>query len=535
MSKEAKMRESLTGPGGTILIDGNKLTLEDVEQIACNYAPVALSKQAVEQLTRSRKVVDKVVQSGQAIYGVTTGFGKFKDVFIKPEDSNKLQRNLLLSHAAGVGPLFDTKVVRAAMLLRANALAKGYSGIRVEVVELLLQCLNKRVHPLIPQQGSLGASGDLAPLAHLALVLIGEGKAEYAGQILTGKAALAAAQLSPLNLGAKEGLALLNGTQIMSALGTLIVLEAERLTKLADIIGAMSLEAQLGSAKAFKENIQRVRPHPGQAASAANLRELLKDSAIVKSHADCPMVQDAYSLRCMPQVHGASRQALQHAREVFQIEINSATDNPLVFEDEILTGGNFHGQPLAIVLDYLAVAVSELANISERRTERLVNPALSNGLPPFLTKYGGLNSGFMIAQYTAAALVSENKSLAHPASVDSIPTSANQEDHVSMGVTAGRKTAAILENVQSVLAIELLCAAQGLDFRMHDDKVRSNSCEHSLLQPGPGVLAAYEVVRQHIQFLEYDRELHLDISLAQELIRSGTLLTAVEKAIGTLN
>ncbi|HEY9793182.1 MAG TPA: histidine ammonia-lyase [Candidatus Obscuribacterales bacterium] len=522
-------------PGPTILIDGNSLKLEDVERVARDRNPVGLSKTAIHQIKQSRKVVDSVVESGAAIYGVTTGFGKFKDIFIKPEDSRILQRNLLLSHAAGVGDCFDTSIVRAALLLRANALAKGYSGIRSEVVELLLECLNKGVHPRVPQQGSLGASGDLAPLAHLALVLIGAGEAEYQGRLMPGQEAMHAAGLEPIDLQAKEGLALLNGTQIMSAMGTLIILEAERLARLADVIGAMSLEAQLGSAKAFKENIQNVRPHPGQIDSARNLRELLKDSAIVASHADCPMVQDAYSLRCMPQVHGATRQALRHAREVFEIEINSATDNPLVFSDEILTGGNFHGQPLAIVLDYLAVAIAELANISERRTERLVNPTLSNGLPAFLTKYGGLNSGFMIAQYTAAALVSENKSLAHPASVDSIPTSANQEDHVSMGATAGRKASAILANVRHVLAIELLCASQGLDFRMHDDTVRSGGCEHSRLLPGPGVLAAYETVRKHIPFLEYDRELHLDISKAAELVSSGAVLTAVEAAIGSLN
>jgi histidine ammonia-lyase len=522
-------------PGAAIAIDGNSLHIEDVERVAVQGTQVKLSEAAVGQLERSRAVIQSVVESGQAIYGVTTGFGKFKDIFIKPEDSRSLQRNLLLSHAAGVGDCFKTEVVRAALLLRANALAKGYSGIRPSVVSLLLDCLNKGVHPRVRQQGSLGASGDLAPLAHLALVIIGEGEAEFGGEIMPGAKALAAAGLTPINLEAKEGLALLNGTQIMSSLGTLLILEAERLAKLADIVGAMSLEAQLGSSRAFSENIQRVRPHPGQIASAFNLRELLKDSAIVASHADCPRVQDAYSLRCMPQVHGATRQALKHAREVFEIEINSATDNPLVFEDDILTGGNFHGQPLAIALDYLAIAIAELANISERRTERLVNPTLSNGLPAFLTKYGGLNSGFMIAQYTAAALVSENKVLAHPASVDSIPTSANQEDHVSMGAHSGRKAMTILENSRRVLAIELLCAAQGLDFRMHDDRVRSDGCEHSRLLPGPGVLAAYETVRSQIPFLEYDRELHLDISKAEQLISSGAVLRAVEDAIGSLN
>lgn len=522
-------------PGPTINIDGNSLTLQDVENVARRRDPVSLSQSALAQIERSRALVESLVKTGEPIYGVTTGFGKFKDITIRPEDSRKLQRNLLVSHAAGTGPNFDTEIVRAAVLLRANALAKGFSGVRTEVVNLLLSLLNNGIHPCIPQQGSLGASGDLAPLAHLALVLIGEGEAELGGRVMPGAQALAETGLKPAVLEAKEGLALTNGTQIMSAMGALIVLEAERLARVADVIGAMSLEAQLGSVRAFHERIQEVRPHPGQIASAANLRRLLQDSGIVASHAHCPMVQDAYSLRCMPQVHGASRQAFLHARDVFEIEVNSATDNPLVFEDRVLYGGNFHGQPLAIVLDYLAIALSELANISERRTERLVNPALSNGLPAFLTKYGGLNSGFMIAQYTAAAIVSENKSLAHPASVDSIPTSANQEDHVSMGCTAGRKAYSILGNLKKVLAIELLCAAQGLDFRMHEDTVCNMGSEHSPLLPGPGVLAAHQLVRRHVPFLDEDRELHIDLKAAEALIASGELLKTVEQSIGSLN
>jgi histidine ammonia-lyase len=533
MLKQAAKPDTIPAP--PLNIDGNSLTLEDIEAVALRRTSVKLSSGALDQIERSRALIEQIITTGEPIYGVTTGFGKFKDVTIKPEDTRKLQRNFLMSHAAGTGPNFDEQVVRAAVLLRANALAKGFSGIRHEVVTLLLECLNKGIHPCIPQQGSLGASGDLAPLAHLALVLIGEGQAEVNGKIVSGKEALVDAGLQPVTLEAKEGLALTNGTQIMSALGALIIVEAERLAKLSDLIGAMSLEAQLGSVRAFNERIHEVRPHPGQIASAANLRRLLADSTIVASHANCPMVQDAYSLRCMPQVHGASRQAFRHAREVFEIEINSATDNPLVFEDTVMFGGNFHGQPLAIVLDYLSIALSELANISERRTERLVNPALSNGLPAFLTKYGGLNSGFMIAQYTAASIVSENKSLAHPASVDSIPTSANQEDHVSMGATAGRKAYAILANVRRVMAIELLCASQGLDFRMTEDTVCNVGSEHSPLLPGPGVLAAHKLVRKHIPFLEEDRELHKDIATAERLIASGELLNAVEQAIGELN
>jgi histidine ammonia-lyase len=521
-------------PAPSVVIDGNSLSLEDVEQVALEGRGAKLSEGALGQIKQSRAVVENLVKTGQAIYGVTTGFGKFKDVLIKPEDSVKLQRNLIVSHATGVGPDFDEAVVRAVLLLRANALAKGFSGVRPQVVELLLDCLNQGVHPCVPQQGSLGASGDLAPLAHLALVLIGEGKAYYKGSVLPGKEALQQAGLQPVVLEAKEGLALTNGTQIMTAIGSLIVVEADRLAKLADVIGAMSLEAQLGSERAFVDRIHDVRPHPGQIASAANLRQLLKNSEIVASHADCPMVQDAYSLRCMPQVHGASRQAFKHAREVFEIEVNAATDNPLVFEDRVLYGGNFHGQPLAIVLDYLSIALSELANISERRTERLVNPALSNGLPPFLTKHGGLNSGFMIAQYTAAALVSENKSLAHPASVDSIPTSANQEDHVSMGATAARKAKMIMHNLHNVLAIELLCAAQGLDYRMNNGTVCSGGGKHSKLKPGPGVLAAYEAIREVVPFLDEDRELHKDIAAAAQLVSSGKLLAAVESAAGKL-
>lgn len=521
-------------PAPTLYIDGNNLQLEDVERVARAESIVKLSDGAVSQLAASRKVVERLVESGDAIYGVTTGFGKFKDVHINSADSEKLQRNLLLSHAAGTGPTFDAGAVRAIMLLRANALAKGYSGIRTEVVQLLLDCLNKGVHPCVPEQGSLGASGDLAPLAHLALVLIGEGEAEYDGTRHAGAEALRAAGLAPVSLAAKEGLALTNGTQLMAALGSLIVVEAERMAKVADIIGAMSLEAQLGSVRAFNERIHEIRPHPGQIASASNLRRLLADSSIMASHANCPMVQDAYSLRCMPQVHGASRQAFRHAREVFEIEVNSATDNPLVFEENVLYGGNFHGQPLAIVLDYLSIALAELANIAERRIERLVNPALSNGLPPFLTKYGGLNSGYMIAQYTAASLVSENKSLAHPASVDSIPTSANQEDHVSMGAIAARKARSILHNLRKVLAIELLCAAQGLDFRITEVTRCNVGGNHTQALPGPGVVAAHKLVREHITFLEEDRPLYIDMRTAEHLITSGELLRTVESTIGSL-
>lgn len=520
----------------TLLIDGNSLRLEDLEAVARGSVSVKLSDQARVQLAASRQVVERILSSGQAVYAITTGFGKFKDVRIPPEDSRKLQRNLILSHAAGVGPAFDRQVVRLVILLRANALAKGYSGIRTDVVDLLLGCLNNGVHPVIPEQGSLGASGDLAPLAHMALVVIGEGEAEWQGRLISGRAALDAAGLKPIVLEAKEGLALINGTQIMAALGSLVLLEAERLAKVADIVGAMSLEAQLGSPRPFAPEVHRVRPHPGQIESAANLRLLLADSGLVESHRDCPLVQDAYSLRCMPQVHGASRQAFKHARAVLEIEINSATDNPLIFDDGAISAGNFHGQPLAFVMDYAAIALSELANISERRVERLVNPALSNGLPAFLTEHGGLNSGLMLAQYTAASLVSENKSLAHPASVDSIPTSANQEDHVSMGTISCRKARMILNNVRKVLAIELMCAAQGLDFRLGNGyrHKHEQTCAVEGALPGPGITAAYKLVREHIPHLEEDREIHHDINTAERLIASGDLISYVESALGQL-
>lgn len=512
-----------------IALDGHGLDLQAVASVADRRAQVRLSPAAEEQLAASRRVIEDTLASRAVVYGVTTGFGKFKDTYIEPEDSKVLQRNLILSHAAGVGPHLDTRTVRAIMLLRANALAKGHSGIRPEVVQLLIACLNRGVHPLVPEQGSVGASGDLSPLAHLALVLIGCGQAELDRERLPGAEALSRAGLKPVELQAKEGLALTNGTQFMTALGVLSLLSAEQMARTADLIGAMSLEALLGTASAFAEPIQRVRPHRGQADSAYNLRQLLADSTIMESHRDCRQVQDAYSLRCMPQVHGASRQAFAHARSVLEVEVNSATDNPLVFAEGILSGGNFHGQPVALALDYMAIALAELASISERRTERLVNPALSNGLPPFLTSFGGLNSGFMVAQYTAAALVSENKALCHPASVDSIPTSANQEDHVSMGPIAARKARQILDNLKKVLAIELLCACQGLDFRMRD-----LASAGSPVAAGRGVRAAHKVAREKIPHMDEDKELYIDIDAAVELVASGKLLDAASAACGEL-
>jgi histidine ammonia-lyase len=523
-----------------IFIDGNGLSLEDVRAVAARELEVDLSESAHGQIADSRKIVEEMLSERKVVYGITTGFGKFKDVYIPPEDSLKLQKNFLLSHAVGVGPNLSSPEVRAIMLLRANALAKGYSGIRNRVIRLLLDMLNKGVHPLIPEQGSVGASGDLAPLAHLGLVLIGEGEAEYHGKVYDGREALTRAGLRPVILKAKEGLALTNGTQVMTAIGSLVLNEALNIAKVADIIGAMSLEALLGTKTAFDPQVHKIRPHKGQMASARNLRLLVADSDLMESHKFCGMVQDAYSLRCMPQVHGASRQALTHARDVLEIEINSATDNPLIFESGVISAGNFHGQPVALVMDYVSIALAELANISERRTERLVNPSLSNGLPPFLILNGGLHSGFMIAQYTAAALVSENKSLAHPASVDSIPTSANQEDHVSMGTIGARKARSILKNLKYVLAIELLCAAQGLDLRTGRYKsgdghaFAPDGIETKSQTPGKGVDAAYDLVREHISHLSRDRFIKADIETAFNLIDSGDLLAAVEDVIGQL-
>jgi histidine ammonia-lyase len=517
-----------------VVVDGDSLTLENVRAVASQRARVELNGESLERLKESRQRVETVIAEGRVVYGLTTGFGKFKDVYVPPEEARALQRNFLLSHAAGVGKPFDAETLRALILLRANALAKGYSGIRPVVVKLLLDLLNAGVYPVVPEQGSVGASGDLAPLAHLSLVLIGEGEAVYEGQTMSGLEALQKAKLAPVQLEAKEGLALTNGTQAMTAIGVLTLLEAFRLAKFADIIGAMSLEALLGSERAFAAEVQSIRPHPGQKDSARNLRTLLQGSQLILSHANCAQVQDAYSLRCMPQVHGASRQAFEHAKEVLEIEINSATDNPLVFNDNIISAGNFHGQPVAVVMDYVAVALAELANISERRTERLVNPALSNGLPPFLTARGGLHSGLMMAQYTAAALVSENKSLAHPASVDSIPTSANQEDHVSMGTIAARKARMILENVRKVFAIELLCAAQALDFRTGKALHSEGEWLMPGVPPGKGVVAAYGQFRSHISHMDADRAIYLDIREAEDLLRGEELLSAVEKAVGPL-
>jgi histidine ammonia-lyase len=477
-----------------IELDGNSLTLTQTAAIAAGEQ-ATLATAARARVEQSRQFVEQLIARGEVVYGINTGFGALSEVTIPVGELRELQVNLVRSHACGVGEPLPEPVVRAMLAHRANVLAKGYSGCRLVVIETLLALLNAGVHPVIPSRGSVGASGDLAPLAALALVTIGEGEAFYQGERLPGGGALRRAGVAPLQLEAKEGLALLNGTQAMTAVGGLALYEAARLTEAADVIGALTLEALKGTPAAFDEKIHAVRPHAGQRMSAARLRALLAGSEIRESHRDKaadPRVQDAYALRCMPQVHGAVRDALTHACGIVEIEINSATDNPLVFVEagEVLSGGNFHGEPVSLALDYAAVAIADLATISERRVERLVNPQLS-GLPAFLSPHPGTNSGLMIAQVTAAALIAENNVLAHPASVFTLPTSANKEDHVSMGMTAALKLAQIVRNVETVLAIELLCAAQGLEFLKP-------------LKSSPPLQAVYERVRALVPPLEKD-------------------------------
>ena len=505
-----------------VKIDGNSLTIDEVVRVSRNFEDVELRKEAFPAIERSRKYVEKVLAEKRVVYGITTGVGELANTWISTEDAEKMQENLIRSHATSVGEPFSEDIVRGVILLRANALAKGFSGIRVSIIELLLRLLGKRIYPYIPRQGSVGASGDLSPLAHLALVLMGEGECIVDGARSPSIHALHAAGLEPVTLQPKEGLALINGTQIMSSLGCLAVDDAEKLLKHAQIAGAMSLEALKGTSKAYDPRIHAVRPHPGQVRCAANMRRLIEGSGIIASHADCEKVQDAYTLRCIPQVYGAVMDTIEYVKNVFSVEINSATDNPLIFTDpeEAISGGNFHGEPLAFVLDFLGIAMAEIGNISERTADRLVNPHVS-GLPPFLAENSGLNSGYMIAQYTAAALVSENKILAHPAGVDSIPTSAGQEDHVSMGPIAGRHAVDIIRNVEQIIAIEMLAAAQGIDFQAG-------------LKPGKATGAAWREIRKHIAHLDDDRVMYVDMEKMLGLIKDGTILKAVEKVSGRL-
>ncbi len=500
-----------------VILTGQDLTLEEFALVCREDAPVALSEEAKRNIAESRKVVDQIVSEGRVVYGVTTGFGKFSDVVISCDECKLLQKNLIVTHAVGAGDPFPRDAARGMLLLRINNMAKGFSGCRMEVVETLIDMLNKGVTPVIPQKGSLGASGDLAPLAHMVLPMIGLGKAEYRGEVLDGAEAMKRAGIPVVELSAKEGLALINGTPAMTSTGALTTYDALKLLKVADIAAALSFEAQNGVTDALDERIHVIRPHKGQMDTARILLQLLKGSKNTSRQGEI-RVQDAYSLRCVPQIHGASKDAINFVKQKVEIEINSVTDNPIILKDTLegISGGNFHGQPMALPFDFLGIAVAELADVSERRIERLVNPALS-GLPAFLTENGGVNSGFMIVQYSAAALVSENKVLAHPASVDSIPSSANQEDHVSMGTIAARKAREILGNTRRVLAMELMCVCQAIDMR--GDKGM-----------GAGTKPAYDTIRALVKKLEEDRPLYEDINLCESTILDGSLVSHVEDA-----
>jgi histidine ammonia-lyase len=506
-----------------IVLNGENLTLDQFIKGVRSGNYILLSEDAEKRVINARRMIADALNSKRIIYGLTTGFGALSDVVISEEQTKLLQKNILMSHAAGIGNYLDVETTMGVLILKINNLAKGYSGIKPDTLKTLIELFNKGVYPLMPEKGSVGASGDLAPLAHLALVLIGQGKAFYNGDILNGKDAMESTGINLVNLDAGEGLALINGTQVMTAIGAITVYDAMNLLKTADIAAGMCLEVLLASNIELDKKIHEVRPHPGQIISADNLRRITQNSEIVSSHKDCSRIQDAYSIRCSPQVHGASVDALHYAKRVIEIEMNSATDNPLVFPEtnQIISGGNFHGQPIALALDFLTIALSEIANISERRIERLINPQLS-GLPAFLIKDAGLNSGFMIAQYTAAALVSENKVLAHPASVDSIPTSANKEDHVSMGTISARKCREVLKNAEFVISIELLCAAQAMDLFTN-------------LKAGAGTVEAYKLIRKHISHMEKDRVLSDDINTTYKLVHEGKIRDAVEKKIGPLN
>ncbi|HNQ15140.1 MAG TPA: histidine ammonia-lyase [Pyrinomonadaceae bacterium] len=499
----------------SIVLDGENLTFEQVVEVANGDTRIEIAESAVERVNRAAEAVDKLLTRGEIAYGITTGFGALKDKIIPADQVETLQRNIVLSHAVGVGEPFDVPTTRAIMLIRANTLARGFSGIRIETLRLVVDLLNKRVHPVIPEKGSLGASGDLAPLAHFACVLIGEGEAEFEGSVMPAREALEKVRLEPVVLKAKEGLALTNGTTVMTAVGVVQTHRAQRLADLAEKAGCLSLEALNGTAAAFDARIHDLRPHPRQIRCAENLRRILDGSDFVRDH-DPKNIQDAYTLRCMPQVYGAVRDAIDYVEWVMSNELNAVTDNPLIFfddagEPEIISGGNFHGEPLALSMDYLALALTEIGNMSERRIMRLVD-ADSNGhvLPPFLTRNSGINSGFMLVQYTAAALASENKVLAHPASADTIPSSANVEDHVSMGVTSALKLRDVAENLENILALEILCAAQGIDLRRE-----SVGADRSL---GAGTRPVYERVRKSVPFIETDSLMYPHIAAVRSLL-----------------
>lgn len=501
-----------------VTITGETLTLHDLHTVCYHDTPVVLGEEAKQRILRSRKTVDDLVEQDKVVYGITTGFGKFSDVRITNDECKTLQRNLIITHAVGAGEPFSREASRGIMLLRVNNLAKGFSGARLEVVETLIAMLNRGVTPVIPQKGSLGASGDLAPLSHMVLPMIGLGQAVFNGTVLPGAEAMARAGIPVLELVAKEGLALINGTQAMTSAGGLTVFDALDMMELANIAAALTFEAHRGVTDALAERMHTVRPHWGQLETAKMLRTYLEGSGNV-THQGEIRVQDRYSLRCTPQVHGASWDAIRYVQDRVETEMNAVTDNPIIFSDtmEGISGGNFHGQPMALSFDFLGIALSELANISERRIESLVNPSIS-GLPAFLVRNGGLNSGFMIVQYSAAALVSENKVLAHPASVDSIPSSGNQEDHVSMGTIAARKAQEILNNVRRVIAMEMMCACQAIDLQEGADKL------------GKGTKAAYDAIRRVCDMLDEDRPLYEDINRCEGLLCHGAMLEAVREA-----
>ena len=500
-----------------IILDGYSLSIEDFIKVSRNFEKACLSQESIDRMNKSRAFIESAVNNREVVYGVTTGFGDLWDKFIEPEKTSELSHNIIKSHSTGVGEPFNEEIARGTMLLRINTFAKGFSGIRLCVVEKLLELLNKRVYPYIPSQGSVGSSGDLAPLSHLSLVLLGEGECILDSKRVSSKIVLDKLNIEPVTLKSKEGLSLTNGTPVMTSIGCFTIYDAENLIKHAQIAGAMCLEALKGVRTAFDEKVHMVRPHNGQMKVADNLRKLIKNSEILEKYKNL-RVQDAYSVRCMPQVFGGMIDGMQYIRGVLTVEMNSATDNPLIFEKErqVISGGNFHGEPIALVMDFLGILLSEMANISERLTDRLVHPGKS-GLPPFLVRESGLNSGFMIPQYTSASLVSENKVLAHPASVDSIPTSGNQEDHVSMGTIAARHAMEILKNTTNVIAIELMTAAQGLDFV--DEK------------PGIGTTEAHKVIRKHVTFVEKDRIFYKDIDAIRDLINSRQIVDAVESVV----
>ncbi len=506
-----------------VVLDGNSLTLEDFLAVSLRDVPVGISDRAMDGVRASRQLVETLLAEGRPMYGINTGFGKFADTAITEDRIDQLQINLIRSDAVGVGNPLPREVVRGILLLRANSILKGFSGARPQIPQTLVDMLNKKVHPVIPEKGSVGASGDLCPLAHMVLPMIGEGEAEYENNVFAGGRAMEKAGIALVRLKSKEGLALINGTPVMTSIAAHALHEAVLLQKSADVIGALTLESLRGIIDAFDPRIHEARGQSGQVLVAANIRRLTENSEWTTRQGDLRM-QDSYSLRCIPQIHGASRMAVSYVQELIEAELNAATDNPLVFTDtgDVFSGGNFHGQPVAIAMDTLGIAVAELGNVSERRIAKLVDPALNHGLPAFLVNQGGVNCGFMVPQYAAAALVSENKVLTHPACTDSIPTSAGQEDHVSMGTISARKARTIIKHVQAVLGIEWMCASQAIDLQ-------------EKLQLGPGTKKAYELLRKHVTFMEEDRVFYKDQWTAAGLLADGSLVDEVEETPGILH